>query len=174
MARAFRLSALFCFAIATSVSCRRDNVATVPAEIAPPDHRFALTVAETTIDARLAVLPAEQRRGLMETPSLPENEGMLFVYVSPQRMSFWMRNTPLPLDIGYFDATGVLQEIYPMYPYVEDPVASRGENLQFALEMNQGWFAAHGIKPGAQLDLTAVRDALRARGMNPDRYLGEN
>ena len=45
---------------------------------------------------------------------------------------------------------------------------SQDGRLQFALEMNQGWFAANGLKPGAQLDLAAVRAALKARGMVPE------
>lgn len=171
MTPTFRVAALLLLLIATTVSCRRDDQAVAPAAVEPPQHRFSFTLADNPIQIRLAVLPAEQRRGLMETESLPENEGMLFVYVSPQRMSFWMRNTPLPLDIGYFDASGVLREIYPLYPHVEDPVASRQDDLQFALEMNQGWYAAHGVKPGAQLDLAELAEALKARGFAPERFL---
>ena len=90
---------------------------------------------------------------------------MLFVFATPQQMSFWMRNTILPLDIGYIDSTGKLKEIYPMYPLDEKPVASRSHAIQYCLEMNQGWYARHGVKVGAALDLKAVAAALQARGL---------
>jgi uncharacterized membrane protein (UPF0127 family) len=84
-------------------------------------------------------------------------------------MSFWMRNTTLPLDIGYFDSTGELKEVYPMYPRDERPVASRGR-MQYALEMNQGWFARAGVTTGAKLDQAALAEALRARGLKPAQF----
>jgi uncharacterized protein len=140
----------------------------VAPERTPFEHRFTIKVGDRPVQMRLAVQSHEQQRGLMHVKQMPEDEGMLFVYTAPQQMSFWMRNTDLPLDIGYFDAGGVLREIYPMYPHVEDPVRSRREDLHFALEMNQGWFARHEVKPGAQLDLGAVVEALRARGFEKE------
>jgi hypothetical protein len=104
---------------------------------------------------------------------MPESEGMLFVWAEPKQMSFYMRNTRLPLDIGFFDAQGVLREIYPMYQGIEDSVQSRASNLQLALEMNQGWYAAHQVKPGARIDLAAVREALRQRGYDPAKFFRE-
>ncbi|MGH8020377.1 MAG: DUF192 domain-containing protein, partial [Opitutaceae bacterium] len=135
------------------------------------DHRFTIDVGGEAVLLRLAVRSHEQRRGLMHVKSMPENEGMLFLYQEPQRASFWMRNTFIPLDIGFFDPEGVLIEVRAMYPHVEDPVASGSENIQYSLEMNKGWFAAHGVKAGAKLDLAALRDALTARGFDADEYV---
>lgn len=86
-------------------------------------------------------------------------------------MSFYMRNTLFPLDIGYFTADGVLQEIYPMYPGIEDGVRSADDSIQLALEMNHGWYARHGVRPGIRIDLAAVRAALFERGFLPAEYL---
>lgn len=119
---------------------------------------------------QLAVREAEMTQGLMERRDLGRDEGMLFVYARPQRMSFWMRNTPTPLDIGFFDDGGMLEEIYPLHPFDETPVATRSTLLTMALEMNQGWFQANGVKPGAQIDLKAVAEALKARGFAPEKY----
>ena len=107
----------------------------------------------------------------MHVPAMPEDEGMLFVFPAPQRMSFYMRNTRIPLDIGYFTADGTLQEVHPMHPFVEDPVLSNHPSIQFALEMNQGWYARQGVRPGATLDLAAVRAALTARGLPADEIM---
>lgn len=134
------------------------------------DTWFDVRIGDRTVRLQLAALPPEQERGLMFRKEMGRDEGMLFVFTGPQRMAFWMRNTTLPLDIGYLDAQGVLREIYPMYPLDERSVPSRAMDLQFALEMNQGWFKANGVKPGAKLDLAVVRDALRARGLNAEMF----
>jgi len=84
-------------------------------------------------------------------------------------MSFWMRNTDLPLDIGFFDAAGELKEVYPLHPHDERPVQSLGPR-QFALEMNQGWFGRAGVKSGATLDRVALAGAIRARGLKPSAF----
>ena len=106
----------------------------------------------------------------MERRDLGRDDGMIFVYEKPQQMSFWMRNTPTALDIGFFDSAGVLREVYPLYPFDERSVTSHSDQLQFALELNQGWFRANDVKPGAQLDLKALGAALKARGFDPKRY----
>ena len=131
---------------------------------------FAIKVGDRSVRMQLAVRPNEMQRGLMQRTDLGTDDGMIFVYERPQHMSFWMRNTPTPLDIGFFNAAGVLEEIYQMHPFDETSVPSRSTQLQFALEMNQGWFAKNGLKPGAKLDLQGLAAALRARGFDPVRF----
>lgn len=131
---------------------------------------FEIRVGDKTVRMQLAVRPGEMERGLMERRDLGRDEGMIFVYERPQRLSFWMRNTPTPLDIGFFNASGMLEEIYPMYPFDETPVRSRSTLLSLALEMNQGWFSQNGVKPGAQLDVQALAAALRERGFEPAKF----
>lgn len=132
------------------------------------DDRFAIKIGERTVQMQVAALPAELQKGLMFRQTMGEDEGMLFVFTTPSPQGFWMRNTTLPLDIGYIEPTGELKEIYPMYPLDERSVNSRSRHIQFCLEMNQGWFARHGVTPGAMLDLKAVAAALKARGLKPE------
>jgi uncharacterized membrane protein (UPF0127 family) len=113
------------------------------------------------------VRPLELQQGLMHRPMVGDDEGMLFVYPEPSGRSFWMRNTLVPLDIGFFDAKGVLREVQAMHPLDESPVTSFATDIQFAVEMNQGWYREHGLKPGAQLDMAALRKAILARGFDP-------
>ena len=143
------------------------------AQVAPKTvaDYFAIKVGDQTVQMELAVGMGEMQRGLMGRRDLKPEQGMIFVYDKPQQQSFWMRDTPTPLDVGFFDANGVLAEIYPMYPFDETPVKSRSEALKFALEMNQGWFAAHKVKPGAKLDMKALAEALQARGLDPAGYV---
>ena len=131
---------------------------------------FALKIGERPVRLQLAVRQGEQQRGLMERTTLGAEEGMLFVYARPQQMSFWMRNTLLPLDIGFFDATGELREVRQMFPRDERTVRSHSAEIQFAVEMNQNWYRDNGVKPGAKLDLAALKAALKARGFEPRRF----
>lgn len=129
---------------------------------------FPIRIGDKVVRMQLAVLAAELEKGLMHRKSLGGDDGMLFVFPRPQGMGFWMRNTTIPLDIGYIDPAGELKEIYPLHPLDERPVRSRSTNIQFCLEMNQGWFKQAGVKPGARLDLAAVAAAMRARGLRPE------
>ncbi len=131
---------------------------------------FPLTVDGHKVRVQIAVTSEEMQRGLMGRRDLGPDDAMIFVYPAPTRMSFWMRNTPTPLDIGFFTADGKLGEVYQMYAFDETPVKSTGTDYTLALELNQGWFAKNGVKPGAQLDLRELASALRARGFKPERY----
>jgi uncharacterized protein len=130
--------------------------------------RFAIKVGDRTVQMQVAALPAELEKGLMFVKSMGEDEGMLFVFAKPQQMGFWMRNCEFPQTIGYFDPSGELKETYDMYPRDERTVNSRSRHIQFCLEMNQGWYARNDVKPGAKLDLKAVAEAMRARGLKPE------
>jgi uncharacterized protein len=157
------------------VGCAKEKSAGVPAKAttsAPKtagDH-FSIKVGDQVVRMQLAVRPNEMQRGLMERRNLGSDEGMIFVYERPQQMSFWMHNTPTPLDIGFFGHEGTLQEVYPLHPFDETSVTSRGSDLQFALEVNQGWFREKAVKPGAKLDLRALAAALKERGFEPRKF----
>lgn len=131
---------------------------------------FSFQVGDQTIDAQIALTEKEQQTGLMHRESMPENRGMVFVFLKPKARNFWMRNTLIPLDIAYINSNGVIQEIHPMEPLDESGVPSLSPNIQFALEMNQGWFQEHGVKTGDSLDLTQLANAIERRGVDPSLY----
>lgn len=133
------------------------------------DH-FPIKLGDRTVQMQLAILPAEQERGLMQRPDLGRDEGMIFVSATPRTETFWMRNTPEALDIGYFTPEGELAEIYPLLPFDERVVSSRSNRMQFALEMRQGWYSENHVAPGARLDLKALSAALTARGFDPKHF----
>ena len=134
----------------------------------PVDY-FPIKVGDRTVQMQIAVLQTEMRRGLMGRRDIGPEQGMLFIFRSAQSMSFWMYDTPTPLDIGFFDATGTLLEIYPMHPFDEKPVVAHSHAIKFALEMNQNWFRDNEIKPGSKLDLKAAAVALKARDIDPQQ-----
>jgi uncharacterized protein len=150
--------------------CGRSDAPRSQAAAKPVTEFFSIQVGDKPVRMQLAVKLREMEHGLMDRRDLKADEGMLFVYAGTQQMSFWMRNTPTALDIGFFTADGVLKEIYQMYPFDERPVSSRSNELKFALEMNQGWFAKNEVKPGSKLDMKALAAALRERGFEPWEY----
>lgn len=149
---------------------RGEAVQAAPPAPKGPTEYFPVGLGGRPVRLQLAVRLPEMQRGLMERRDLGTDDGMIFIYEKPQQMSFWMRNTPTPLDIGFFRSDGTLAEVHPLHPFDERPVASGGSDLRFALETNQGWYRANGIRPGAKLDLAAVAAALKERGFDPAKY----
>lgn len=106
-----------------------------------------------TIQVELAQTPQSQRYGLMNRFILPENQGMLFVFKSVQPLSFWMKNTKIPLDILYFDSKGILVDYAEAEPCLKDPCQSYPSKTsgQYVLEIGKGERKRLGIELGDQL-----------------------
>ena len=109
-----------------------------------------ITVGKHMVQAELAISPADRAQGLMFRESMPANQGMLFMFEETAGHCFWMRNTPLPLAIGFFDEAGVLINTLEMKPFDESPQCPT-KPARYALEMNTGWFAKNTVKAGAKL-----------------------
>jgi len=106
-----------------------------------------LTIGGHKLVAEVVTTPEQRATGLMNRFSLAPDHGMLFVFEAPQPLGFWMKNTYVPLSIAFADADGRIVNIEDMKPQDETTHWSRGFAL-YAVEMKQGWFAAHGIKAG--------------------------
>ena len=102
------------------------------------------------VQVEIANTPAKRERGLMERTALAEDAGMLFIFSQEQPLSFWMKNTLIPLSIAYIDAQGRIVDIQDMQPLDETPHPS-ATPAQYALEVNQGFFAQRGIEVGNAL-----------------------
>lgn len=116
-----------------------------------PGDRVPIRVGGVEIQVEIADEPAEHSRGLMFRESLAENEGMLFVYPEERTLGFWMKNTLIALDIAYADNQGRIVDIQQMEPQTLETHNSAGPAM-YALEMNQGWFAANGIVVGDRIE----------------------
>jgi uncharacterized membrane protein (UPF0127 family) len=116
--------------------------------VANPLSFKKITVGKTPLRVEVADTLAKQERGLMFRQSMPENEGMLFVYKEPQEMSFWMRNTFIPLDIAFVGADGIILNIHQAKPLDESILYRSAGAAKYVIETNQGWFSRHGIRPG--------------------------
>ncbi|MGZ2258208.1 DUF192 domain-containing protein [Roseobacter sp. A03A-229] len=104
------------------------------------EARFAVEIADDN---------AERAQGLMHREHLPSSAGMLFVYDQPQRLSFWMRNTLIPLDLIFIDQTGVVKTVHhSAQPLDETPIPGGPDPLTHVLEINGGLAKAMGIDVG--------------------------
>ena len=115
------------------------------------------TLGTTTVDAYVADDDQRRAQGLMHIERLAPDQGMLFVFDQPQVLSFWMKNTLMPLQIGFFDTScrlidrqemDVAKSVFATPPSYQ----SRGDAI-LALEMTAGWFTRHGVDVGALLKL---------------------
>jgi len=112
--------------------------------------KIRLNAGIHNIDAQHAQTPDQREIGLMFRPSMPVNEGMLFTFERPAQQCFWMKNTLIPLDAAFVDDSGAIVNIEHMKPQTLAGHCST-KPVRFVLEMNDGWFAKRGIKPGYKL-----------------------
>jgi uncharacterized protein len=101
--------------------------------------------------------PQKRAFGLMYRKDLSESQGMLFVFPREEPLSFWMKNTPLPLDIVFINSAHTVVNIAAnTTPFSEEPLPSAAP-AQFVLEVNAGFCQKHGITAGARVDLPGVQ-----------------
>jgi len=99
-------------------------------------------------EVELALTQEQQGRGLMFRESLPANGGMLFIFPQAREASFWMKNTPLSLDIIFIREDGVIANIAERTePFSERSIPSAGV-VRGVLEVNAGTTAQLAIKAG--------------------------
>lgn len=103
-----------------------------------------------SIRAQVAETPLQHMVGLMHRRSMASNEGMLFIFPESSKQCFWMKNTLLPLSAAFVMNDGTLVNIEDMQPHSLESHCST-KPVRFVLEMNQGWFAKRGLKPGDRL-----------------------
>lgn len=112
--------------------------------------RVALTTGMYRIDAQAAQSPQERQIGLMHRKSMPQHEGMLFVFEEAATQCFWMKDTLLPLTAAFLADDGSIVNLADMQPRSEASHCSQ-KPVRYVLEMNQGWFAQKGLKAGDRL-----------------------
>jgi uncharacterized membrane protein (UPF0127 family) len=104
--------------------------------------------------AEMARTGEQRRRGLMGRKSLADGEGMFFVFETDRILSFWMKDTLIPLSIAYIAYDGRILEIHDMEAQSLRSVQS-ARSARYALEVPQGWFARAGIEAG---DIVQLQD----------------
>lgn len=142
-----RASVMFAMLAGQAMACSDDRV-TVSGDWGHAN--FAVTIADTG---------PERSQGLMNVPDMPLMTGMLFVYDSPHRASFWMRNTLIPLDMLFAGPDGTILSVHENARPQDDTSIPGGDDIQYVLEINGGLSARLGI---------AVGDVLQHPSIGPD------
>lgn len=106
---------------------------------------------QARFSVELANTPETRSRGLMFRESMPRSSGMLFIYDSPQRATFWMRNTLISLDMIFTDETGTVRHVHHDAIPGDETTIDGGPDVLTVLEINGGLARAMGIVPGSQM-----------------------
>ena len=112
-----------------------------------------ISIKGYTLTAELAATPAARACGLSHRDELPKNHGMLFIYPNMRPISFWMKDTIIPLSIAFLDDSGQIFSIQDMTPVQTDRSYHSSRPASYALEVNQGWFSRHRIDVGDAVEM---------------------
>jgi uncharacterized membrane protein (UPF0127 family) len=123
-------------------------LAAAPALAQPPVAQ--LNAGMHLIRAEVVSDPGTRAEGLMYRKSMAQNAGMLFIFDEAAVHCMWMKNTLIPLSVAFIDDRGAIVNIADMEPQTEASHCA-AQPVRYALEMNRGWFAARGVKPGSRL-----------------------
>lgn len=110
-----------------------------------------LKINDYSVTAELAVSDKEKSCGLSFRDFLAKDHGMLFVYFKDRFLTFWMKDTRIPLSIAFLDAEGVILNILDMEPMNTAPRYRSSGSARYALEMTTNWFSEHQVKAGDQV-----------------------
>jgi uncharacterized membrane protein (UPF0127 family) len=125
----------------------------------PPGAPECVTPDGTHVHLELALTDEEKQLGLMFRDTLPSDHGMLFIFDADGPLEFWMKNTFIPLDFVWVSAAGEVVDVRAFVrPCRSDPCPSYGSGkpARAVLEVNAGFAAAHGVRPGEQLQFQNV------------------
>jgi len=123
------------------------------------DHMVVFSKEGTkllTLHCELASTPAERAIGLMNRTALPDDQGMIFFYDPPKEVSFWMKNTLIPLDMVFVSSDFIVVKVLQADPEpgVSDNDLTRypsGEPIRYVIEMNKGLAEENGVEPGTEV-----------------------
>lgn len=152
----FRLALLTLALLLPLATPRGESTLRRPKVEAP--SRDALQVGKVRLAIEVANNDSLRTKGLSNRPSLGWNEGMLFVFPEAEPRAFWMIDCRFDIDIAYIAPDGTIRDVQTML--IEPGVAPRdlarypsaSRDIQYALEVNRGWFSAHGIRAGQKID----------------------
>jgi uncharacterized membrane protein (UPF0127 family) len=151
--RFFSLAAMTVMIAFFVVSCSAQSAASQdPDKPNPPLKTVTLKAGNIQVIAEVAVTELEKNRGLKFRKTLAEGKGMLFVFESDQKVSFWMKNTALPLSLAFISSDGTILQILDLQPFSVEPRPSE-RSVRYALEVPQGWFAKVGLKVGDHFEI---------------------
>lgn len=122
---------------------------------------YEININGTKTNVEVAFTQKERTMGLMFRDKLDSDHGMLFIYPQEQNLSFWMKNTKIPLSIAFIDSGGVITQIESMAPYSLISHTAKAK-VRYALEMEDGWFKRNRIKAGGKVSFPSEITNIKA------------
>lgn len=116
-------------------------------------EKTTIYIGEHPLYVEVANTDQSRQRGLMFRKKMGENEGMIFLFPNEEHLTFWMKNTLIPLSIAYFNRDKRLTDIHEMIPNQTKILYPSSEKVMYAVEANKGWFAKRGIGKYAPLKI---------------------
>jgi len=116
--------------------------------------RGMVTINGLELSVEIAHTPETRACGLSKRKSLAEDTAMLFVFRDARQRTFWMKDTFIPLSIAFLDEAGKILRIHTMQSDQTGTTYPSVQPARYALEVNQGWFRLHHIKPGDTVQLS--------------------
>jgi hypothetical protein len=129
---------------------------TALAACAPDQLDLRWDGGQARFTVELADTEATRARGLMFREKMAASAGMLFVYDSARRATFWMKDTLIPLDLVFAGPDGVVTLVHANAKPKDTSTIDGGAGVKFVLEINGGLAARMGIAPGAQMRHAAI------------------
>jgi len=120
----------------------------LPTRAQPRLPTMKIYLGAETLDAELALNDQQRSTGMMFRTNIQETDAMLFVFPGPFQVKFWMKNCPESISAAYINPDGVIEEIHHLEKQDTNSVVAATGNIQYVLEVKDGWFARHNINPG--------------------------
>ena len=155
-------------AVALAAGCKKaeppvaplDAESPLPTQAQPKLPTLKIYLGAETLDAELATTPREVQTGMMFRTNVTDQSAMLFIFSRPFQASFWMKNCPDSLSAAYISPDGVIQEIHHLEKYDTNSVVAARPDVQYVLEVNDGWFQRHNVTTGmlVRTELGSLQD----------------
>jgi uncharacterized protein len=154
-------------AVALAAGCKKAETASAtpakpwePTQAQPTLPQMKIYLGAETLDAELATTPREVQTGMMFRTNVTDQSAMLFIFSRPFQASFWMKNCPDSLSAAYISPDGVIQEIHHLEKYDTNSVVAARPDVQYVLEVNDGWFQRHNVTTGmlVRTELGSLQD----------------
>ena len=112
----------------------------------------SISIEKVNLCVELAISQREKSKGLMFRKDLSNSDGMLFIWKNEDKRCMWMKNTYIPLDLGFFREDMTLIEVKDLTPRSLESVCS-SEPAKYAIELTKGWFSSHNIEKNSKMVL---------------------
>jgi uncharacterized protein len=152
-----KLFVLVLAGLTLAAGCKKNEVlapVAEPSDPSEPTHAqsrlptIKLWLGSQEISAEMALTAEQERTGMMFRTNITDTDAMIFVFPYPLRASFWMKNCPESISAAYIDPDGVIQEIHHFEKQDTNPVVASTDNIQYVLEVSDGWFPRHNVSTG--------------------------